>query len=158
MAKCLIQYLARYLADGYRLMFEDNRHYEKREYIFDDRVLDPEHPEFLMYYGTPSGKQLAGFMFYARTHDSRGPQIGGNITLWHYHVWSTRMCLLHGMLSVDVADEGGRCARGAPSHRSPEMIHVWLFDHPQGRFATSMHLGADQLRRLIERDAARATP
>ena len=39
------------LADGFKLLPNDRRHYYNEEYVFDDRVLDPERPEFLMYYG-----------------------------------------------------------------------------------------------------------
>jgi hypothetical protein len=143
------------MQDGYELLFGDKRHYYNKEYIFDDRVLDPERPEFLMYYGTPRGQKLAGAMFYTRKPQERGRQFGGALTLWHYHIWSTRLCLLGGLLSVGKADADGHCARGVPMHRSPEMIHVWFFDHPQGRFASSMWLGPEQLGTLIERDEQR---
>jgi hypothetical protein len=126
------------LADGYQLMFEDRRHYENREYILDEQVLDPDRPEFFMYYGTPQGKRLSGFMFYVDTPLGRGPQPGGNLTVWHYHVWKRMVCLLDGLVSVGIADTSGRCDQGTPTHRSPEMIHVWLIDHPGGPFTTSM--------------------
>ena len=48
------------------------------------------------------------------------------------------MCLLDGLISVGIADPGGRCSEGTPTHRSPEMIHVWLIDHPGGAYTTSM--------------------
>ncbi len=137
------------LADGYQLMFEDRRHYENREYILDDSVLDPDRPEFLMYYGTPKGKRLSGFMFYVDTPLGRGPQPGGNLTVWHYHVWKRTLCLLEGLISVGLADQSGRCSAGTPTHRSPEMIHVWLIDHPGGAFTTSMMIEPKLFRSLI---------
>ena len=143
------------IQDGYKLLHGDKRHYYNEKFIFDDAILDPERPEFLMYYGTPEGQKLAGMMFYTRKPEERGPEIGGPLTLWHYHVWSTPNCLLRGMLSIDGADADGRCARGEPFHRSPEMIHVWLLDHPGGPFSTSMWLAPEQLRALIERDEQR---
>ena len=69
---------------------------------------------------------------------SIGPQPGGPLTLWHYHVWSFRSCLLRGLLVVGLPDESGSCERGVPTHRSPEMLHIWLVDHPLGPFSTSM--------------------
>jgi hypothetical protein len=141
------------LADGYQLMFEDRRHYENHEYILDDRVLDPERPEFLMYYGTPYGKELAGFMFYTRTPEGRGPQLGGNRTLWHYHVWSKPLCMLKGLISVGVSDENNDCDRGEVTHRSPEMMHVWLIDQPGGRFTTSMLIEPKLLKELLAKRA-----
>jgi len=142
-------------ADGFRLLHGDKRHYYNEAFIFDDAILDPERPEFLMYYGTPRGQKLAGMMFYAREPEERGPQLGGSLTRWHYHIWAAPNCLLRGLLSVGSPAEG-KCERGAPTHRSPEMLHVWLLEHPEGPFATSMWLKPERLRALIERDERRA--
>lgn len=143
-------------ADGYRLLHGDKRHYYNEDYVFDDRLLDPDRPEFLMFYGTPEGQKLAGMMFYARSPTERGPQIGGPLTRWHYHVWASPNCLIAGLLSVASADPNGHCERGEPASRSPEMLHVWLMEHPRGSFATSMWLRPPQLRLLMERDDLRA--
>lgn len=142
------------LSDGYQLMFEDRRHYENRAYILDDRVLDPDRPEFLMYYGTPKGKRLSGYMFYVDTPRGRGPQPGGNLTIWHYHVWKRAMCLLEGLVSVGISDANGGCKEGTPTHRSPEMLHVWLIDHPNGPFTTSMMIEPKLFASLVERRLA----
>jgi len=140
------------LDDGYQLMVGDRRHYVNEAFLFDDAVLDCERPEFLMYYGTPRGKLLAGVMFYAATADARGPQIGGPLTLWHYHVWFRAKCMRDGLLILRDAQKG--CRNGEPSHRSPEMLHVWFLDHPDGRFATTMWLDRAQLDAAIEARAA----
>ena len=136
-------------ADGYSLMFSDGAHYVNEDYIFDDVVLDPMRPEFLMYYETSRGMSLVGFMFYVAQPNDRGEQIGGSATTWHYHVWSKPQCLLGGLLAVDVPDADGACSRGVPMHRSPEMLHVWLVDHPEGPFATRMQIRPDVLERLV---------
>lgn len=144
---------ARATADGFKLKVSDKTHYNNIDNLFDDRVLDPDHPEYLMFYDTPKGKVLAGFMFVPRSATEEGPQIGGNLTRWHYHTWPQPICLVKGILDMgDVVD--GKCAAGSPAHRSPEMMHVWLLDHPHGRFATAMYLSDDLLERLVaERDA-----
>jgi hypothetical protein len=49
----------------------------------------------------------------------------------------------------------GECAEGIQSFRSPEMLHVWLIDHPAGRFSPMMHLDDDTLQRLIKQKAAK---
>lgn len=139
------------LADGYQLMFRDRRHYENRKFILDDHVLDPDRPEFLMYYGTPRGKRLSGFMFYASTPQGRGPQPGGNLTIWHYHIWKQTMCMLQGLISVGIGDDVGTCFYGTPTHRSPEMLHVWLIDHPNGPFTTSMMIAPPLFHNLVQR-------
>jgi len=141
------------LADGYRLMTGDRRHYVNEDYLFDDAVLDCERPEFLMYYGTPKGKILTGLMFYAPGLTERGPQIGGPLTVWHYHIWFRAKCLRGGLLLTEAGPNG--CRDGAPSHRSPEMLHLWFLDHPEGRFATTMWLDREQLDAAIADRARR---
>ena len=56
-------------------------------------MLDCDKPEFLMYYDTPQGKGLAGLMFYMDTPAGWGEQIGGPLTIWHYHVWAPIQCM-----------------------------------------------------------------
>ena len=126
--------------DGYGRMVKDRRHFRNMEYVLDDRILDPERPEFLMYEPVPGGgKILTGFMFLPQEPDARGPQLGGPLTVWHYHVWTRMKCFQDGLINLGYVQRGV-CPVGSPSHRSPEMLHVWLIDHPQGRFATTMIL------------------
>jgi hypothetical protein len=127
-------------ADGFAGMPGDRTHFANETHIFDDAILDPQRPEFLMYYDLPTGKELVGFMFLARTPSEHGPQIGGPLTVWHHHVWSEAQCLLGRLVAVGSPGRGGDCARGELTHRSPEMMHVWLVDHPEGPFATSMRI------------------
>lgn len=136
---------------GYELLHGDKRHFYKREHVFDDAILDCDRPEFLMYYDTPKGKALAGFMFYVAKPLDRGPQIGGPLTVWHYHVWAPVQCLVEDLLLVDQADENGQCPDGNPGHLSPEMLHVWLMDRPKGPYTTSMYLPKDEIETLTER-------
>jgi hypothetical protein len=136
----------RAVADGFELMFEDDNHYALREHITDGITLDPERPEFLIYYDTPKGKRLAGLMFLAQP-DEHGPQIAGPMSLWHFHIWNRKVCLWQELL-VSGFSEGQTCPDGIASHRSPEMLHLWFFDHPQGMFATNMDLEPWQLKDL----------
>ena len=48
--------------------------------------------------------------------------------------------MLQGLLPVGRPDERDHCTEGQVEHTSPEMIHLWLIDHPKGRFATNMSL------------------
>jgi hypothetical protein len=136
--------------DGYRQLFQDRVHFANEAFIMDDYILDPERPEYLMYYDTPKGRQLAGFMFVVRSPDDEGPQIGGALTKWHYHVWSTPFCLKNGMMTVGVPDRNG-CSVGQPRQRSPEMIHVWLVDHPLGVFSGQMRVPKELMLELFEK-------
>jgi hypothetical protein len=139
------------LADGYVLMHSDPLHYVQRDYIMDDELLNPDKPESLMYYDTPSGKRLAGVMYLTRTKDERGPQFGGPLTIWHYHVWESPRCMDGEMLVCGVPLPDDACEVGVPMRRSPEMMHVWFFNHPHGPFATTMTLPPQIVHRLEER-------
>jgi len=140
---------SRAAGDGFRRMYGDELHYVNEAYVSDNRVLDPDRPEFLLYYETKSGRRLAAFMFLTRTPDERGPQVGGPLTVWHYHLWAKKRCLAHRLFVVGDPDGDGRCRAGELAQRSPEMMHVWLVDHPRGPFATDMSL-TDELRRGLE--------
>jgi hypothetical protein len=59
--------------------------------------------------------------------------------------------MLRGLLAIGAPSEDVACADGFPNDRSPEMLHVWLLDHPQGRFATDMALPSETLEALAER-------
>lgn len=134
--------------DGFQPMFGDPLHFPNLEFILDDRVLDPARPEFLMFYDTESGKKLVGVMFLVREPAERGPQVGGPLTLWHYHTWRQPLCLLNRLLVVTEPDENGACLIGEAALRSPEMMHVWFVEHPLGPFSTQMGLPADLLRQI----------
>ena len=136
---------------GYRGMFDDDIHYANEEYIRDDAILDPERPEFLMYYRSGGKRVLVGLMYLVDEPLKEGPQIGGADTIWHYHVWSSKVCLLEELVVVGRPDENGACRRGTPGHRSPEMIHVWLVDHPDGPFTSNMAMDRELLPKLLER-------
>ncbi len=138
------------LNDGFEPVFGDRVHYANKPFITDDHLLNPDRPEFLMYYDTPNGKRLAGIMYLTRKLDERGPQIGGPLTVWHYHIFKGRKCFLRGLLVIGAPGEDGACAHGFPNDHSPEMLHVWLLDHPQGRFATDMALPSETLEALAE--------
>lgn len=137
------------LEDGYLALFQDRRHYGNWAFTNDGVVLDPDRPEFLMYYASPKGIQLIGFMFYTNELQARGPQIGGPLTNWHYHIWKTATCLRGNVLPIGQALESGRCLVGDASHRSPEMLHVWLLDRKEGPFSTGMHIPPERLGAML---------
>jgi hypothetical protein len=138
--------------DDFQLMHADPIHHGNMDYILDDAVLDPEKPEFLLYYDTAKGKKLAGVMYLVSKPDERGPQVGGPLTIWHYHAWQKAKCLLNGMVVVTEPSADGSCMVGEPSNRSPEMMHVWFLDHPNGPFSTKMSLPPELLKQLEERE------
>jgi hypothetical protein len=120
-------------------LIPDDHHHRNDAHMLDDRILDCDRPEYLMYHPTSDGAmELAGFMFFARTPTEHGPQVGGPLTVWHYHKWSVAQCMVDDLLDVGWATDGS-CETGVPSHRSAEMLHVWMIDRPNGPFSSSMH-------------------
>ncbi len=141
------------LADGYYLMGHhgtERLHYRNDAYLLDDRLLDPDHPEFLMYAGPDGARELVAFMFMVRTRTEWGPQIGGPLTVWHFHVFTRMQCIIKGMIPIGFVDDPRDCRSGMVVHRTPEMMHVWLIPRPEGPFATKMDLDESGLSELIE--------
>jgi len=141
------------LKDGY--LYEpniDKTHYHNYHYVFDGEDLDPNKPEVLMYYQTSDGEYLlAGAMFLMMYPFEHGEQIGGNETVWHFHHYEMGHCVSFDFEKWGIKDqttiqqfeknvEKGDCKDGFIFERSPEMLHVWTIDHPEGRFATAMEV------------------
>jgi hypothetical protein len=138
-------------ASGYFKPKQDPNHFRNDEFMLDGRLLDPDRPENLMYYPQADGEmKLVGFMFLADTRTAHGPQIGGPRTVWHFHRWRRMQCLANDMVPTVWAVDGV-CESGKGSHRSGEMIHVWLIDHPRGPFATSMILPPKSIDGLVSK-------
>lgn len=142
------------MAQGFQADRINRTHYPNLQYMFDDVILDPERPEWLIYNDAPDGKVLMGFMFFTRELNEVGPTPAGALAQWHYHPYQTARCAIKGLWTVGRPDENGQCAEGIPVTRTPEMFHVWLIDHPLGRF-TEMNIvpeywqeGGVDLRRL----------
>jgi hypothetical protein len=138
------------LADGFRTKGSDERHHRNDDYVVDGVQLDPERPEYLMYYPDPEQPgefALTGLMFLADAPQARGTQFAGPLAIWHYHVYTNARCWARGgLLSTGMFDRNGGCITGGvPIHRSPEMVHVWLIDHPRGPFSTGMTLPQEVL-------------
>jgi hypothetical protein len=126
------------IADGYRPVAGDLYHYLKRSYLDDGRLADPSHVESLVYEPTPSGPVLAGAMYLA-PGETHGPEVGGPATAWHYHAYQPAFCIVSSGFPVARPDAHGHCAVGAVAHRSPEMLHVWVWN-PKGRFDSEMFI------------------
>ncbi len=123
-------------ADGYyQVAPPRNRlvHYMNSAYNRDGRILDPERPESLIYLNLSDGSwMLVGAMYRMPAPDQPGPRVGGPLTAWHAH---NNLCQAEGRV-VGVAVDGV-CARGSLSN-TPEMLHVWLVDNPDGVFSDDM--------------------
>ena len=115
-------------ADGYRVsgMAGIDFHAANPANENDGRVLDPAHPETLVYAVAPNGKPvLLGAMFMMPKIGTPGPTIGGPLTVWHAHqhiCFSLTPPGLAGILSPF-----GMCPLGGiDMPLTPEMIHIWI--------------------------------
>lgn len=119
-------------------------HYYKWSYLKDDRVLDPEAPESLMYeVDFITGKRklaAAAYILQGYTIDTldQAPDVGGALTQWHVHLdmcydrdpFTFGSATLRGPISL----LGGKCD---PGYLIPTqtMMHVWVIPFDCGPFA-----------------------
>lgn len=89
----------------------------------DDAVLDPERPEGLVYYRTPTGTMHLVGALYTAGPGATPPAPGGDLTRWHSH---TPGC-------AHPADTPG-CEDQVRMY----MLHVWLTDRAQDPFADTL--------------------
>lgn len=110
------------------------------EYMRSEAILDPEHPESLVFQKRPNGYRLVGYM-YMMPPGQHGPQIGGAITRWHYHK-TVEFCMDKDGIPTEVA-KNNQCPAGQFFGPTPEMMHVWLVNTPFGVFSHMMELEPD---------------
>jgi hypothetical protein len=124
--------------------FTGDEHFINTAFFDDGRVLDPDHPESLVY-NTRSGKRvLESAMFMLAPGDTFAdvPDIGGPLTQWHIH---NNLCFTTDGRVAGLTNGEGGCT--APLVKGPEtpMIHVWIRKHPCGPFAALEGVGAGQV-------------
>lgn len=128
-------------------------HFHNQAYHTDARILDPARPEDLMYVRLPDGGwKLVGVMFLMPKADQPGPRIAGPLTAWHAH---NNLCfsVLLGRITGFTNAEG-KCAAGSVfMGKTPEMMHVWLVDNPNGVFSDDME--PEALLNLLRSQASR---
>lgn len=108
--------------------------------VADGRSLDPEHPEALVL--DAATDVVYGAMFIAEP-DAVGEQVSPEAP-WHYHFFDKAVCFYddgddlraRAVLAVPAPCPDGR----VETHRSLEMLHVWLVANPGGDFASEMLL------------------
>jgi hypothetical protein len=124
--------------------FTGDEHFINTAFFDDGRILDPDHPESLVY-NTRSGKRvLESAMFMMAPGDTFAdvPDIGGPLTQWHIH---NNLCFTTDGRVAGLTNSEGGCT--APLVKGPEtpMIHVWIRKHPCGPFAALEGVGAGQV-------------
>jgi len=135
-------------ADGYRGNFTrngDTPHLDHPRYKDDGRVLDPAHPEQLVYVNTRTGPILVGVVYVMPRTGERGRAIAPGAH-WHTHT----LCLTPlPAFIAGIMPPTGLCPPGSVNVVTPEMIHVWTVDAPGGPFAPELDKG--YLRQLQDR-------
>lgn len=123
-------------ADGFRAIQGPGAgfvHFVNFAWMTDPTVLDPEHPESLVYRstdGTKSGYRLESAMYILPSLDTPIPDVGGSLTPWHNH---GDLCFGAGTMIVGTT-AAGACPPGSSNVKTPDMLHVWIVDHPDGPF------------------------
>jgi hypothetical protein len=122
-----------------------DEHYINLSYFKDGRILDPDHPESLVYEPDgKGGKKLAAAMFMLETGQTLAdvPDIGGKLTQWHIH---NNLCFTTTGRVAALTAADGSCPPTLVKGPETPMIHVWLRPHPCGPFAALEGIGGGQI-------------
>jgi hypothetical protein len=138
------------LKDGFIPNQSDGSHFHNIANIQDGKTLVPGQPEYLIFNTNADGQNvLAGFMYLVNTRSKSGPQIGGPLTQWHYHVFAKDYCFEQGNILLADVTQKENCPNGTLLDTTTEMLHVWFVDHPDGRFGTRMDLPAESYKSFL---------
>ena len=114
--------------------------------IDDTTMLDPNHPEALVY-NTSGGKltlEAAMFIVPPKYTLKTAPPLGGKLTQWHIH---DNLCFTPGVAPqvAGLVDSLGNCSPGLVKFTPAPMVHVWITPNPCGPFAALEGIGAGQV-------------
>jgi hypothetical protein len=107
-------------------------HVTNYAYLTDDKVLDPDAIESLVYFKAPSGDSLLLGAMYVADGDKPGPLVGGALTSWHSH---TNLCVDPRAGTALNKRPDGTCAPGSSVGPTGQMLHVWAVPYDGGPFA-----------------------
>jgi hypothetical protein len=123
-------------------------HYINWSYINDDKILNPDFPESLVYRVSGGTKTLVAAMYMLRPGSTLDdvPDIGGPLTQWHIH---DNLCFTADPQAPRVAgltDANGNCRSPLVKLAPVPMIHVWLVPQVCGPFAALEGIGGGQIK------------
>jgi hypothetical protein len=98
-------------------------------------VMDPKHPQGLVYANSKHGPVLLGAMFQMKKLGVFGPDPGGPVTAWHEH---ENICFTPFGFEFSFMTPMSVCPLGAIDISAPAMLHVWTVDNPAGPFAVDI--------------------
>lgn len=113
--------------------FTGHEHFLSVENMNDGKLLDPDHPESLVFDTTVTPKKLVSAMYMMNEGDTLDdvPELGGKLTQWHVH---DNLCFTGGRIS-GLTIPGQPCAPGSSTGPAVPMIHVWIEPHRCGPFS-----------------------
>lgn len=122
------------LAAGYIQITQDlpgiAAHFMQPAYNIDGDLMNPAHPEFLLYSKRVDGTwRLVGVMFSSENVSDTPPSFFGAIDVWHRH---ENLCFVAG--GVSVQPDAASC-RGTFVRTTPWNLHVWTMPGASGVFA-----------------------
>jgi hypothetical protein len=97
-------------------------HAGNRAYRDDGRLVDPTHPESLIYWRGPQGKLTLVGVLYVVPQGTATPDVAGPITRWHTH----QACLDPNSRRKLGTAQDGHCPAGQQLRESGQMMHVWF--------------------------------
>src|SRR6476620_1793487 len=123
-------------------------HYINYGYVADDKILDPDHPESLVYRVKNGKKTLQSAMYMLKPGSNLNsvPDVGGKLTQWHVH---ENLCFTNDKVAPHVAgltDGSGKCRPPLVKLQAVPMIHVWIVPRACGPFAALEGIGAGQVK------------
>jgi hypothetical protein len=92
-------------------------------------VMDPNHPQGLVYANSKHGPVLLGAMFEMKHIGQFGPDPGGPLTAWHQH---ENICVTPIGFEFSLMTPFATCPLGAIDISASPMLHVWIVDNPKG--------------------------
>jgi hypothetical protein len=104
-------------------------HWINDAYVSAGYVMDPHHPQGLVYANSHHGPVLLGAMFEMKSIGVFGPDPGGPLTAWHQH---QNICFTPFGLEFSLMTPFSTCPLGAIDFSAPAMLHVWIVPNPQG--------------------------
>ncbi len=96
-------------------------HSENHHFLQDDRYVDPQHVETLIYANAPGRSLVLIGVMFALRRGMHGPSLGGPITRWHTH-WVCARGKHRGL----APRPDGSCPRGTRGRQGSEMLHIWF--------------------------------
>ena len=119
------------LAAGYRPGQDlgGSSHWMNQHNVDAGYVMDPKHPQGLVYANSKHGPVLLGAMFQMKRIGQFGPDPGGPLTAWHQH---ENICVTPIGFEFSLMTPFATCPLGAIDISASPMLHVWIVNNPIG--------------------------